>query len=51
MPSTEPSLWAVWAEFERQLPALLAHSRQWSDLQENRPDLAESLARFCRNKL
>lgn len=42
---------ACWPAFERQLPTLLAHGRQWSDLQENRPDLAESLARFCRNKL
>ncbi|HET7775463.1 MAG TPA: elongation factor P maturation arginine rhamnosyltransferase EarP [Azospira sp.] len=47
----EQAAGSCWAEFSRHLPALQAHSRQWSDLQASRLDLAESLARFCRNKL
>jgi len=40
-----------WGVFMSHLPALAEHAKRWRSTQSGQPDLAESLVRFCRNKL
>lgn len=40
-----------WAALARQLPALSAAARTWTEVLSELPDLANNLAKFCRQKL
>ncbi len=47
----DEDVWRCWTGFLRQRSSLLAHAREWAARLAGGRGLAESLARFCENKL